>query len=138
MKKLKTIKIAIVEDDVYYNKTLNRYVQNICNSQVYPDHHFEIKSFFTAHDCIEELEDDLDIMILDYFLFNETEEDVLTGSDVLEVVKTHCPNCKVIVASAQQSTHITNMLVEKGIFEYIDKNINSQNRIGAILQKAIA
>jgi response regulator of citrate/malate metabolism len=138
MKKLKTIKIAIVEDDVYYNKTLTRYVQNICNDQVYRDHVFEIKSFYNAHDCIEELEDDLSIMILDYFLFNEDEDDILTGGDVLEEVKKHCPECKVIVASAQQSAQTTAELLQNGVFEYIDKNVNSKNRIGAILQRAIA
>ncbi|MFT5601478.1 MAG: response regulator of citrate/malate metabolism [Flavobacteriales bacterium] len=138
MKKLTKIKIAIVEDDVYYNKTLTRYIQNICNEQVYKGHIFEIKSFYNAHDCIEELEDDLNIMILDYFLFNEDEDDVLTGGDVLDVVKEHCPDCKVIVASAQQSAHTTAELLRNGVFEYIDKNVNTSNRIGAILQKVIA
>lgn len=133
----KTIKIVIVEDDRYFNKTLTKYVETLCNNRLYPGCYFEIQSFLNGHDCIENLEEDTDIMILDYFLFNPEEQDEVNGEDVLKEVKDCCPDCKVIVLSALQDSHTTAELMKKGIFDYIDKNVNTKNRLGAVLQKAI-
>ncbi|MEO9534399.1 MAG: response regulator [Crocinitomicaceae bacterium] len=137
MLRKKKIKIAIVEDDFFYNRTLSKYINSICNSQVYPDAEFEIKSFTTAHDAIHELEDDLNIMVLDYYLFNPESDEKLNGEDVLDAVNKHCDDCKVIMISAQKDASTAIELLKKGIYEYIDKNINSSNRLGSIIQKAV-
>ncbi|NVK64836.1 MAG: response regulator [Flavobacteriales bacterium] len=133
----KNIKIVIVEDDLYYNKALTKYVETICESILFKEHTFEINSFLTAHDAIEQLDDLTDIMILDYTLVNETETDVLNGENVIDEVEKHCPKCKIIVVSAAQNPAITARVMKRDIYEYIDKNINSKNRIGAVLQRAI-
>lgn len=64
----KTIKIAIVEDDVFYNKALTRYVE-LEGESLSKHYNVDIKvsSFTSAAKSIENLEDDLDIMFLDYF-----------------------------------------------------------------------
>ncbi len=134
---MKNIKIVIVEDDLYYNKALTKYVQTICNEKTYSGLKFEICSYLNAHDCIEAMDDSMDIMILDYFLVNHDEEDVLTGEDVLKELKTYAPNCKVIVVSAQQSASKTAHLMRNGIYDYVDKNVSSKNRVGALLQKLL-
>ena len=133
----KKIKIVIVEDDLYYQKTLTKYVETICNHALYPQFDFEIKSYSNAHDCIEELDNLTNIMILDYFLINEEETDILTGADIIAEVNQHCLDCKVIMISAQTDEKLTKELLNQGIYEYVDKNVNSKNRIGAILQKII-
>jgi two-component system response regulator AtoC len=137
MLKKKIIKIAIVEDDFFYNRTLSKYISSICNSQVYPSAKFEIKSFTTAHDAIFDLEDDLSIMVLDYYLFNPNSDEKLNGADVLDAVNIHCDDCKVIIISAQKDASTAIQLLKKGIYEYIDKNVNSSNRLGSIIQKAV-
>lgn len=134
----KLIKIVIVEDDKYYNKLLTKYVETLCNEKVYPQFKFEIKTFLTAHDCIEQLEDDLDIMLLDYYLINDEEDEVLNGADVLKEVHTYSPDCKVIVISELKEAHEVVQLMKSGIYEYVDKNVNSRDRVGAVLQKAIS
>lgn len=138
MKTKKLFKIVIVEDDLYYNKALTKYVSTICNPHVYPDIEFEIKSYFNAHDCIEELEPDVDLMLLDFYLINDDEYDVIYGDEVIEVVKDYCPNCKIIMVSEQGSTHLTAQMLKNGIYDYIDKNTNSKNRIGAVIQKLLS
>lgn len=133
----KKIKIVIVEDDLYYNKALTKYIETICNEKFYTKASFEIKSYTNAHECIEELEDDTDIIILDYYLINLLEDDVLTGGDVVDVVKKHCTDCEIIMISSQKDDEITSELRSKGISEYIDKNLNSKNRIGSVIQKIL-
>ncbi len=131
------MKIVIVEDDLYYNKALAKYVHTICNPQVYPNFNFFISAFYSAHDCLENYEDDTDIMILDYFLINKEDPEVITGEDVLVEVKRNCPNCKFIMVSEQHSPLVAHELMKLGLTEYIDKNVSDKNRLGAILQKLI-
>jgi DNA-binding NtrC family response regulator len=133
----KEVKIFIVEDDQYYNRLLTKYVETLCNEKVYPQCKFEIRSFHTAHECIEQLESDISIMLLDYFLFNDEEEDILTGEDVLTEVLKYSPNCKVIMVSELKSAQTVIQLMHQGIYEYIDKNVSSKDRVGSVLQKAI-
>lgn len=137
MKTRQTIKIAIVEDDAFFRKSLTKYMETLCDRKLHSGYDFDIKSFGEAETAIQELEDDLDIMVLDYYFFHEMNGEQLTGEDVLMTVKKHCPNCKVILMSEQTDPSVAVRLIEKGIYEYIDKNVNSKNRLGAIIQRSI-
>ena len=137
MKTKRKIKIVIIEDDHYQNKVLKKYISTICNSYVNPELDFEIKSFDDAHEAIQGIEDDLDIMILDYYLKNSEDSDLLTGEDILVEVKNHAPDCKVIMISNLQDSGKAIHLMNQGLYDYIDKNINTNNRLGAILEKAL-
>ncbi|MEX1192268.1 MAG: response regulator [Brumimicrobium sp.] len=137
MKTKKVLKVVIVEDDLYYNKALTKYIQTICNTSVYPEFNFEILSYLNAHDCIEELDDETNIMVLDYYLINKDEDDILTGADIVKEANEHCDDCHIIMISAQESPHNTSELLKMGVFDYVDKNVNSKNRLGAVLQRLI-
>lgn len=137
MKPKQNIKIAIVEDNKYYNVLLTKYVNTICSSSFYPEFNFEVHSYASAHDCIPELDTELDLLLLDYYLFNEEEIDELSGSDVLSEAKNHCPKCKVIMVSSLTSRTKIMELMKEGLYAYIDKNVNSRDRIGSILQRAL-
>ena len=138
MKTKKNLKIVIVEDNLYYNKALTKYLNTLFNSSVYPQFEFEIKSYLTAHECIEELEDDTDIMVLDYFLINDEESDILTGMDIVKEAKKHCANCEIIIVSSQQNAHVTSELMKQGVYDYIDKTVSTKNRIGSVVQQIIS
>jgi response regulator of citrate/malate metabolism len=133
----KNIKIFIVEDDKYFNHLLTRYVGVICENMEHNGSSFEIKSFPNAHQCIKEMENGVDFMILDYYLDNFNEAKTLTGEDVITEAKTACPECKIIVVSSLRDHQKTKHLQNMGIYDYVDKNVNSSNRIGSLLQKAI-
>ena len=131
------IKIVIVEDDLYYNKALTKYISDTCSSEVYPDFDFEIKSYVNVQQCIANMDDDTDIMILDYVLMNEAADEVLYASDIMDVVKGYNPKCKFIVISGQQNPHIITELKSLGIYDYIDKNEYGRNKIGSVVRKII-
>jgi response regulator of citrate/malate metabolism len=137
MKLKKDLKIVIVEDDLYYNKALTKYVETICDEHIYPNFHFIIKSYFTAHDFIEEMEDDTDIIILDYLLINDDDDEIINGDEVINVALKYCPDCKIIMVSGESSPHTTAEMLKKGVYEFIDKNVNSRNRIGSVLQSLL-
>ncbi len=135
---MKVVKIVILEDDIYQNKALTRYVQTICSSKVYPNCKFDVKTYTNAHDCIRELEDDITFMLIDYYLINMEEDDVLTGGDVVDIVKICSPKCEIIMVSSQEDNAVKRTLINKGVKEYVDKNLNSINRVGAVLQDLIS
>ena len=76
--------------------------------------------------------------ILDYYLENNDEPDILTGADVIKAAKKHCDNCEIIMMSSQQNAHITSELMKQGIYDYIDKTVNTKNRLGAVIQKLLS
>lgn len=133
----RVLKVVIVEDDVYYNKALTKYIHTVCNASIYPDFDFDIISYLNAHECIEELDDATNIMVLDYYLINKDEADVLTGADIVREANENCDDCHIIMLSAQESSHNTSELMKMGIYDYVDKNVSSKNRLGAVLQRLI-
>lgn len=133
----KRIKIVIVEDDIFFNKSLEKYVQSVCNSSAYSSFDFEIKTYLTAHDCLRELEKDTSIMFLDYYLINMYKRTILSGADVLNRVKKTCPGCKVIMVSSLSNIQTAIELMRRGIYEFVTKNRNSHERVGEVLERLL-
>lgn len=133
----KNIKIAILEDDLYYNKLMTKYINTLCSEIINSHSSYEINSFRSALDCLENIDEELDIMLLDYNLSDENDIIKLNGEDVLDIIKKHCPNCKVILVTANQNASTTISLIKQGIHEYIDKNDNSREKIGSTVRSLI-
>lgn len=134
----KLIKIAIVEDDPYYNLAMYRYVSTLCNPMSYPELNFSIQRFEDPVTCIENLDKDIDILLLDYLLINKEGDEVFTAFDVIKEVNISLDRSKLILISAQQSAITTVRLMNTGIYDYVDKSMNSKNRVGAIIQNILA
>ncbi len=133
MKPGKKIKIVILEDDLYYNKALTKYVHTLCSSAHYVDFSFKIDSFLTAEDCLENLEKDTDILILDYYLAY----DEINGATIVQEVNEYCDKCRIVMVSSLQNANVIHKLRAIGIYEFVDKNINSKDRVGAVLQNIL-
>lgn len=131
------IQVVLVEDNPYYNRLITKYVRTICSGSFFSDFQFTIKSYLSAHECIENMEDDWNILILDYFLFNRDEDDILNGADVLKETQKYCPDCNVIILSSLKSESKILKLQEEGIYAYVDKNVSSLNRVGSLLQSIL-
>ena len=70
------IRIIIVEDDPYYNKILNRYLNKLAKSHRYSDYKFDIKTYTNAKQAIKELDESVNIALIDYYLDDEDDEDL--------------------------------------------------------------
>lgn len=130
----RTVQIAIVEDDVYYNRVLTKYIKTICSRDFFPELSFSITSFENAHDFVERMDDSMDILLLDYYLYNADEFEQINGADVLKIVRKNAPECKVILLTALTDPDTLQELHGHGLLAHVDKNVNSTNRVGAILQ----
>lgn len=130
----KTLKVVVVEDNPYFNKMLTKYLENLSKRPDYEELNFNIQSFQSASECINKLDPDTDIVLLDYYL--DGEEDQSNGFQVMRKINETCRHCKVVVLSEQGSLAVVAELFKLGAYDYIEKN--NGNRVWAVVQKIIA
>ncbi|MBI1184415.1 response regulator [bacterium] len=129
--------IAILDDDLYFNRMLTHYVKTICSKRVYKVIDFNIESYLTPENFIKKMKPNLDILLLDYYLTDADGKTTISGEEVLERMQFYCRNCRVIMISGQKSIpHVIKML-SKGVYIYINKNANTNNRVGHLIQDII-
>ncbi|HXH20023.1 MAG TPA: response regulator [Chitinophagales bacterium] len=133
----KKFKIIIVEDDPYYNQVLTKYVKSLCNERNYPGIKFDIRSFQSGKECIENLDAETEIIVMDYLL-DAYDEFPYTGFDLLKQVNKQCRNCKVIIVSGQSNVTVTTELFKEGIYDYIDKNYMPAKRLSSAIQNILS
>lgn len=133
----KKIQIAIVEDDPYFNRLLEMYVREICSPELFPAFEFEVRSYISAHDFIAHIEQAIDILILDYYLYDASAEEQMDGYQILSFLKPKQPSCKVILLSSLSDSDILDGIRRAGIHAHVDKNFHTTSRVGMILQETM-
>ncbi|MDX1629095.1 MAG: sigma-54 dependent transcriptional regulator [Fulvivirga sp.] len=109
------VNIFVVEDDPSYTKFLN-YVLSLN-----PD--FEIFTFTTGKECIENLYKKPAIITLDYTLPD------MAGEDVLKEIKAYDSGIQVIIISAQEKIGTAVDLLKLGAYDYIIKDEETKDRL---------
>jgi len=102
------VSIFLVEDDPAYSKFL-QYVLSLN-----PD--FEVTTFETGQDCIDNLHRKPAIISLDFSLPD------INGDVVLEQIRGYDPDIKVIIVSAQEEVGTAVKLLKLGAYDYITKD----------------
>jgi len=100
--------IFIVEDNSLYTYFLNESLQECGN--------FNITTFDNAEKCLLSLDENPDMIILDYFL-----EKGMNGKDAFTSIQQKHPEVPVVVLSAQSDVQVAADLVQAGVYEYIEK-----------------
>lgn len=103
------IKLFIVEDNFVYSFILEAMLKEYGN--------FSISTFNTGEECIEMLDNNPDIIILDYNL-----EGKMNGLDTFKMIHSLKPKTPVIVLSSQTDVQVVADLLEIGVFDYIQKS----------------
>jgi two-component system, OmpR family, response regulator len=124
MTNVKKTLIFLVDDDALFLKSLEIEFAQITESIV--------KSFATGEECIENLSQNPDIIILDYYL-NSIDKNAIDGLETLDKIKTANPQIPVIMLSSQDSIEVAVNCMKHHAFDYIVKSETAFIR----LQKAI-
>ncbi len=111
----KAFKIFVVEDNEWYNKLL------VHNLELNPD--YEVVSFLNGADCLNNLNDQPDVITLDYRLPD------MTGSEVLNRVKKENKDIEVILISEQDDIEVVVDLLKQGAYDYIVKSNDIRERL---------
>jgi|SRR4030042_4849366 len=82
---------------------------------------FEVKSFFSGEECIENLYLNPDLIVLDYYL-GDLDSNSMSGMETLaRIVKTN-KDFIVIILSREKNPELIQKFMEKGAKEYVIKD----------------
>jgi Response regulator containing CheY-like receiver, AAA-type ATPase, and DNA-binding domains len=120
MKTIEPKKIFIVDDDEMLTEALSDYLTREV------DH--VIKVFYTGEEFIEHIDENPDVVILDYYL-NTVQKDAANGLEVLEMIHDHLKNTRVIMLSSQESYVTAAKTIQKGALQYVIKDEDAFEKI---------
>lgn len=126
---MSTKKIFVVDDDEMLSMALEDYLERNTD--------YEIHLFNTGEDCLDHLQDQPDIIVLDYNL-NSVKKDAANGLEILEAIKKLNDNIKIVMLSSQDATWIVVQTVKMGASEYVVKDENAFERILSFCKAASA
>jgi two-component system, NtrC family, response regulator AtoC len=115
MKDHNTLKVFILEDDIWYGSMLQHYLS------LNPD--YDVRRFEQSQPLFNQLHERPDVITLDYSLPDAN------GTDVLKKIKEIQPDTQVIVISGQEDISTAINLLKNGAFDYIVKNDDTKDRL---------
>jgi len=82
---------------------------------------YEVKSYFSGEECVENLHLNPDLIILDYYL-GDLDSNSMSGMDTLaKIVKTN-KDLDVIILSREKNPELIQEFIEKGAKKYVIKD----------------
>ncbi|MEI7663374.1 MAG: response regulator [Bacteroidota bacterium] len=119
-------KIFIVDDDTMLTDALSDFL-----TRKTPNH---IRVFNTGEECLRNLEEKPDVIILDYYL-NSVQKDAANGMEILQVIKKHYPELHVIMLSSQERYAVALQTIQKGAEQYVIKDGDAFGKIASIIME---
>lgn len=126
MKSGKPQKIFIVDDDEMLTETLSDYLTRTVAHRV--------SIFSTGEECIRQLSENPDVVILDYYL-NTVQKDAANGMEILQTIRKHSPQTKVIMLSGQKKYGVAAQTIQKGAEQYVIKDAAAFEAISRMIQE---
>lgn len=117
-------KIYIVEDEEMMAEALRDFITS--NS------HHEVEVFGTGEECLKKLDENPDVIILDYFL-NTVVKGAANGMQILETLKSRRSNAHVIMLSSQEQYGVAMKTIIKGAEQYVIKDNDAFDKVLAII-----
>ena len=107
------IKIFIVDDDALYLKALEMDFHHHAD--------FAIKTIATGEQCLAQLSEKPDVIILDYFL-DSVDKKAMNGIETLDKIIQSDPDIAVIILSSQDKIEVAVDCMHHKAFDYIVKS----------------
>jgi DNA-binding NtrC family response regulator len=124
MNKEKKITLFLVDDDAVFLKTLEiEFLQHA---------DFMIKTFATGEQCIENLTQNPDLIILDYHL-DGIDINAMNGIDTLDKIKLVNPEIPVVMLSSQDKIDVAINCMHHKAFDYVVKSETAFFRLQNII-----
>nr|WP_315170916.1 response regulator [uncultured Flavobacterium sp.] len=114
-------KFFIVDDDIFCANVYEQYLSNL--------NYTDITYFSNGKDCLNNLDQNPDIIFLDYNM------DDLIGFEVLKKIKRFNSNIYVVMVSGQENIKIAVDAIKNGAFDYVTKNSFVCEKMTNIIEK---
>jgi DNA-binding NtrC family response regulator len=119
-------KIFIVDDEILLSEMLTDYLKDQYEG-------FQIKSFSTGEACLQSLDEQPDVVVLDYYL-NSKERDAANGIDILKQIKKRNRALPVIMLSSQESYGTAAQTILYGAVHYVIKGQDAFKEIFELIK----
>lgn len=116
--------IFVVDDDPMFATLLADYLDDLGE--------YQVTTFGTGEDCLTQLTDQPDAIILDYYL-DGTVPGAQNGLEIMQQIHKTYPDLKVIMLSAQEHYGIALRTIASGAVHYVIKDTASFDEIGRYL-----
>ena len=124
MKNENQIKLFLVDDDALFLKTLEiEFLQHA---------DFAIETFATGELCLQHLQNNPDVVILDYHL-DGIDKNAMNGLETLDKIKAFNSDIPVVMLSSQDSIDIAVNCMHHRAFDYVVKSETSFMRLQKII-----
>mgnify|MGYP003577231775 CR=1 FL=1 len=124
MKSENKIKLFLVDDDQLFLKALEiEFLQH---------GNFTIETFISGEQCVSNLSQEPDLIILDYLL-DGTDENAMNGLVTLDKIKACNPEIPVIMLSAQDKIDVAVKCMHHKAFDYVVKSETAFMRLQKIV-----
>jgi len=119
-------KIFIVDDEEMILEALRDYLTT--------KSHHEVEVFSTGEECLKKLDQNPDVIILDYYL-NNVVKDAANGMQILETIKSRGSKAHVIMLSSQEQYGVAMKTIIKGAEQYVVKDKDAFEKVLAIISE---
>ena len=119
-------KIFIVDDDTMLSEALKDYLTRKVPHIV--------TTFSTGEECLKNISDTPDIIILDYYL-NTVHKDAANGMEILQTIKKYHEKVHVIMLSSQERYGIAMQTIQKGAEQYVIKDADAFEKIAVMINE---
>jgi len=133
-------KIFIVDDELLLSEMLTDYLKDQYEG-------FQITSFSTGEACLQSLDEQPDVVVLDYYLnskerdaangidiLNSKERDAANGIDILKQIKKRKKALPVIMLSSQESYGTAAQTIMYGAVHYVIKGQDAFKEIFELIK----
>jgi DNA-binding NarL/FixJ family response regulator len=130
-------RIAIVEDDFFFNKLLSRHLENLTDEFSSSNLDFVIDSYTSPDTFLKSLRQKPDILILDYLFEVNHITSIQNASDLLRLFRQQFEDTPVLIVSClQDPVKISNHL-KAGTVEFISKDSDTLSVVRYMVKSLI-
>jgi DNA-binding NtrC family response regulator len=120
--------IFLVDDDILFLKTLE------INFSF--DSEYIIKTFASGEQCVKQISQNPDIIILDYYL-NAIDDNAMNGIETLDRINSVNPLIPVIVLSSEDKVEVAVNCMKHRAFDYIVKSETAFIRLQKVISHIV-
>lgn len=120
--------IFIVDDNVMFAEMM---ADNLSKHSKY-----KVKIYSTGEQCLENLYENPDLIILDYYL-NDIYKDAANGLEILTEIKRKKFDPKVIMLSSQKQYSVAAQTISKGALHYVIKDDDAFKNVSKLLKEIL-
>ena len=118
--------IFIVDDEPLLSEMLSDYLKEQYDG-------FNLRSFPTGEACLQNLDEQPDAVVLDYYL-NSKEKNAANGIDILKEIKRRDKAIPVIMLSSQKSYATASQTIMYGAMHYVIKGQDAFDEIFQLIK----